>query len=84
MPRTRIVFQQRNRPITTPEQRREAIAGMAEEHPVLCALRDVLDEQLIQATGSAAEMAATAYDTGYLAATLDLRGVLEQLRQPKS
>lgn len=78
---TRTVFQQRNRPLTTDKERRAALASLAEENPVLCTLRDVIDEQTIAATGAAAERTAAGFEAGYLAATLDLRTTLEQLRR---
>lgn len=86
MPKARIIYLNRTRPVLTEQERRNALGGMGEEHPVLLALRDEFDEAQIRAAADAAERNRApdvrSYEGGYLAAILDLRARLEELRIP--
>ena len=83
----RIIFLNRTRPVLTDGERRNALGGLGEAHPVLLTLRDEFDEAQIRAAVDTAERERTdaqrSYDSGYLAAVLDLRARIEDLRTAK-
>jgi hypothetical protein len=84
----RIIYLNRTRPVLTDGERRNAIGGLGDAHPVLLTLRDEFDEAQIRAAVDTAERERTpeqrAYDSGYLAAVLDLRARIEELTRAKA